>query len=199
MQYFDTLPKILHTDNEGISRIFTNIIARASILPSILSNPMVYYKYDIQDGDTPEIIAHKYYGESYRYWIIMFANQLLDPRWDWPMSGRVLNKYLLEKYPTTNVYNTVHHYEKIITKTDSDTNLTTTDTVIIDEETYNLLVESTVTYDLPLTSVTISTTKKVVNIYDYELELNESKRTINILNASYVDQLETEFTKLMSK
>ena len=76
MQYFDTLPKIIQTDNVGVSRVFTNLMARASIIPDVLKNPLVYYQYDIQEGDTPEIIAHKYYGESYRYWIVLFANEI---------------------------------------------------------------------------------------------------------------------------
>ncbi len=76
MQYFDTLPKIIQTDNVGISRVFTNLLARASIIPDVLKNPLVYYSYDIQEGDTPETIAYKYYGDSYRYWIVLFANEL---------------------------------------------------------------------------------------------------------------------------
>jgi len=202
MQYFNSLPKIIHTDNFGTSRIFTNIISRISILPSILKNPLVYYKYDIQDGDTPEIIAHKYYGESYRYWIVMFANQLMDPQWDWPMSGNVLEKYIVNKYPTIDVYTTAHHYEKIITHTDNVSLVTTTDTVVIDESEYDSLIQSTNTYTIPTTpttTVTVSKTKRLVNVYNYELELNESKRNINILNASYVEQFEQEFIKLMKQ
>jgi hypothetical protein len=199
MQYFATLPKIIHTDNTGTSRIFTNLIARASILPSLLKNPMLYYKYDIQEGDTPEIIAHKYYGDTYRYWIVLYANQLLDAQWDWPMSSGVFNKYITEKYPAINPYTTLHHYEKVITTTDSNSSLTTVETVVIDEDTYNMLIESNETYSLPESTVSVATTKKIVNLYDYELNLNESKRNINILNSSYVEQFETEFKKLMSK
>ena len=199
MQYFNSLPKIIHTDASGISRVFTNIISRISILPSVLKNPLVYYKYDIQDGDTPEIIAHKYYGESYRYWIVLFANQILDPQWDWPLSGKVLEKYIVAKYPTTNVYTTTHHCEKIITHTDGDSLVTTTDVVVIDESEYDSLIETTNSYTIGTSLVTVNITKRIVNIYEYEVELNESKRNINILNASYVEQLEQEFIKLMSR
>ena len=198
MQYFSTLPKIIYTDNTGTSRVFTNLIARASILPSLLKNPMLYYKYDIQEGDTPEIIAHKYYGDTYRYWIVLYANQLLDPQWDWPMSSSVFNNYITEKYPSVNPYATLHHYEKVVTTTDSDSNLTTVETVVIDEDTYNTLIESNNNYNLSENTVNVVITKRIVNLYDYEFELNESKRSINILNSSYVEQFETEFKKLMS-
>jgi hypothetical protein len=198
MLYFDSLPKIIQTDNLGVSRIFTNLLARASVIPSVLKSPLIYYQYDIQEGDTPEIIAYKYYGDSYRYWIVLFTNELLDAQWNWPLNNNQLQNYLNSKYPETNVYATTHHYEKIITQYDVQSGTTTTNTVQIDEDTYNNLIEKTNTLSLPTGDVSVTTTKNVVSIYDYELQLNEAKRKINILNSVYVDQLETEFKNLMS-
>ena len=199
MQYFSTLPKIIQTDSNKNSVIVTNLLARASILPKVLLNPMIYYTYDIQDGDTPEIIAHKYYGDSYRYWVILFANQLLDPQWNWPMNGQVFNSYLTDKYGNTDIYNTVHHYEQVTTQLDVSTNITTVNTITIDEDTYNSLVTSTSNVTLPTGTVTVTVTKNAVSIYNYELETNESRRNIRIMNNNYVGQLEKEFQKLMAK
>lgn len=173
-------------------------MARASVLPDVLKNPMVYYNYDIQEGDTPEIIAHKYYGDSYRYWIVLFANQLLDPQWDWPMTSSVFQSYLTEKYGTFAIYSEAHHYEKIITQYDANSQTTTVETIIIDEGEYNTLVDSTNTYTLPSGPVTITTTKLAVSYYDYESRMNENKRNIRILNSRYVDQLESQFKSLMA-
>ncbi len=199
MQYFDTLPKIIQTDNVGVSRVFTNLLARASIIPDVLKNPLVYYSYDIQEGDTPEIIAYKYYGDSYRYWIVLFANELLDPQWSWPMTSTVFEAYMAEKYPSGNTTTTVYSYEKTLKQTDNDTNTVTINTIDINEDEYNTLLTNTRTYTIGNSSVTVETTKRIVSIYDYELELNESKRKINILNSIYVDQLETQFKSLMSQ
>lgn len=198
MKYFDTLPKIIQYDNKGIGRVFTNLMARASVIPELLKNPAIYYKYDIQEGDTPEIIAHKYYGDSYRYWIVLLANEILDPQWEWPMSGQVFQNYITTKYTDFNAYSTIHHYEKTLTQFDFGTNTTTTNTVEIDEDTYISLEETTKTFSLPTGDVSITVSKSAVNYYDYEEKLNESKRNINILNSNYVNQLETELQKLMS-
>lgn len=198
MQYFDTLPKIIQSDSTGISRIFTNIMARASIIPDVLKNPMVYYNYSVQDSDTPEIVAHKYYGDSYRYWAVLFANQMLDPQWDWPMSGRVFDDFIENKYGQNEAQSTVHHYEKILTQYDYGTNTETVNKVQIDLFSYNNLVEQTVLLTLPTGVVKVTTSKKAVSLYEYEYELNESKRNINILNAAYIDVLETQFKELMS-
>jgi len=199
MQYFDTLPKIIQTDNVGVSRVFTNILARASIIPDVLKNPLVYYSYDIQEGDTPETIAYKYYGDSYRYWIVLFANELLDPQWSWPMDSNVFDNYMAEKYPSGNTTTTVYSYEKKLTQTDNSTNTVTINTIDIDEAEYNTLLTNTRTYTIGNSTVTVQTTKRIVSVYDYEYELNESKRKINILNSIYVDQLESQFKSLMSQ
>jgi hypothetical protein len=176
----------------------TNLMARASVKPIMLNNPVIYYRYDIQDGDTPEIIAHKYYGDVYRYWIVLYVNQIMDPQWDWPINSNTFDNYISDKYPNINVYGTAHHYEKIITQVDGGSGTTTTNKLNIDYRTYNVLLESTTAVRLPTGTVTIKTTKNAVSVYDYELGVNEAKRNIQILNSQYVNQLETEFSTLMA-
>lgn len=198
MQYFDTLPKVVYTQN-GVSSVYTNLLARVSVIPEMLKDPLIYYSYDIQEGDTPEIIAHKYYGDSYRYWIVLFANELLDPQWDWPMTSRVFEQYLANKYPSTNIYSEIEYYEKVITQYDVDTQTTTINRVRIDENVYNgLPVTQTATYILPTGPVTITTERNAVSIYDYELNQNEAKRNIKILNSIYVNQFEEQFKQLLT-
>jgi hypothetical protein len=198
MQYFDSLPKIVHINEFGVSKVMTNIMARVSIIPQILNNPAIYYEYNIQDGDTPEIIAHKYYGDSYRYWLVLFANQLMDPQWDWPLSGNELSAYLVKKYGENyNTYSEIHHYEKILTQFDYGTNTTTTNKVTVSEDIYNAIVPQTNYFSLPTGDVSIAVDKSAVSVYDYENDLNEQKRNIKILNAAYVNKIEEEFKKLM--
>lgn len=199
MQYFDTLPKVIQTTPQGNSIVLTNLLARASIITDLLKNPVMYYTYDIQDGDTPEIIAYKYYGDMYRYWIVLFANQILDPQWKWPMSQNVFDNYLAEKYPSTNVYTTVYAYEKIITQYEVNTNTTTVKRIQITQEAYNSLMPETDTYTFPTGSVRVSISKRIISIYDYENELNESNRNIRILRSLYVDQIESQFKSLMAQ
>ena len=198
MQYFDTLPKIIVQDNSGVSSIVTNLMARCSVIPNILKNPMVFYKYDIQEDDTPEIVAHKYYDDSYRYWIVLFANQILDPQWGWPLSSRQFADYIKDKYPNIDPTNVVDHYEKIITQVDNATQTITVNTVVIDQATFNSTITGTKTYSLPTGSVTVTTEVKTVTIYDNEIKLNENKRNISILNKRYVSQLEKELKDLLT-
>jgi hypothetical protein len=199
MQYFSILPKIIKTDSFGNSILMINLMARASVIPSLLQNPANYYPYDIQDGDTPEIVAHKYYGDVYRYWIVLFSNQILDPQWQWPLNSNEFQNYLIAKYPSTNIYSEAYSYEKIITQFDFNTNTTTVNTVKISQETYNSFIASTTTVNLPTGTVSISTSAKKVSIFENELNLNESNRNIKLIKSSYVNQLETQLKTLMSQ
>lgn len=195
MRYFDTLPKIVVTQN-NVSKLYTNLLARSNIIQSLINDPLLYYSYDIKDSDTPEIIAHKYYNDINRFWIVLFANQIFDPQWEWPLTNVVFNQYLLNKYTETQL-GEAHHYEKIVTKVDNSSNTITTEKIVIDENTYDNLVTSTITYTLPSSSVTVSTSKHIVSNYEYEMNLNESKRNIKLLNRTYVEQIERELRKLM--
>jgi hypothetical protein len=197
MKYFNTLPKIITSNYNGGVIILTNLLVRANIIPEALKSPLLYYTYDIQEGDTPEIVAHKYYGDSYRYWIVLFANQIIDPQWDWPLSGNNFNKYIADKYTEFNPYSTAHHYEKILEQTDISTGTVTKNIVSIDEDTYNSITEETNLYTLPTGTVSVTTSGRAVSYYTYELELNESKRNIQLLNRNYVNEFESELKRLM--
>jgi hypothetical protein len=197
MKYFNTLPKIITSNYNGGAIVLTNLLARANIVPEALKSPLLYYTYDIQEGDTPEIVAHKYYGDSYRYWIVLFANQMIDPQWDWPLSGSNFNRYITDKYTSFNPNSTVHHYEKIVEQTDMSTNTITKNMIVISQTSYNSLVSGTSTYTLPTGVVSVTTTGRAVNYYTYELELNESKRSIQLLNRNYVNEFESELKRLM--
>jgi len=199
MKYFQQLPKIIYTDPNGIKSVITNLLPRSSVIQSILTDPLLYYTYDVQEGDTPEIVADKYYGDSYRYWLVLYANQMFDPQWSWPLSYAQFDAYMNSKYPTTDVYNTVYVYQKIITKYDINSQTTTTDIIVIDESDYNTLIPYSVTVNTITGRVEIQVTKNVQSIYDYELQVNEKKRNIKIINRIYANQVETEFKTLMAQ
>lgn len=196
MRYFNSLPKVIYTDKNNIQRLYTNLMARASIKPSILNNVLVYYKYDVQDEDTPEIIAHKYYGDINRFWIVLYCNQIHDPQWDWPLSSNKFEKYVLAKYD--GALDNTHHYEKITTKTNKTDSSVVVERELISEDDYDALpYTSTNNFTIDSHIIEINVKTKIVTNYEYEIALNESKRNIKILNKDYALKLEKEFMDLM--
>lgn len=210
MLYFNTLPKILTLDESGNPILLTNILTRAKLIEELQNNPMLFYKYDIQDGDTPEIVASKYYGDPNRFWLVTYSNQILDPVWDWPLPYQQFLEYIDSKYaveaaeadqtPFEYTNTTNWAYQKIVSTTDNSTQQTTISTTTIDYDTFIALVPSTNTYNLPDgKTCTIEIAKKEITIFDYEFELNESKRNIKILNEAYAGQMEQTFSEIMSR
>lgn len=208
MYYFDTLPKIITPDQNGYPILMTNILSRASIVQELLNNPMQFYEYAIQEGDTPEIVAEKYYGDPFKYWVVLFSNQILDPVWEWPMPYASFLKYIDVKYatdaedanktPFEYTSTTVYQYKKTITTTDVYTKVETVKEVSITEDDYNSLIETTTTYNIPGgTSCVVSITKTIVTLLEYEEQLNESKRQIKLLNGGYVGEMEQQLKLLM--
>jgi hypothetical protein len=206
MLYFNTLPKILTNDNKNNAIVLTNLLARAELVQNLMTNPLMFYEYNVQDGDTPDIVASKYYGDSYRYWLVLFSNQILDPQWGWPLSSQQFTLYLNDKYSVAANANTVlsytsstiYEYRKIITTTDETSLTTTSKTYIIDEPSYLATMPSTQTVTFSNgTTATETITKEAINIYDWEVEQNESKRTIKLINAIYAPQFESQFKSLM--
>jgi hypothetical protein len=208
MKYFKELPLVVNSDNNGNYYTLKNLLIRTKLIPTLANNPLLFYAYAIQESDTPETIAYKYYGDQYRYWMVLIANEIMDPQWEWPLTSSQFVSYLKNKYTTEageeqNVLSyttgTIHHYEKIITTIDVYSQTRAVKTVEIDEDTYTLLQpESSTNTFSDGTIVTINVEKNAISIYDYENKLNESKRQIKLINAKYVSQMETIYKNLVS-
>jgi hypothetical protein len=210
MRYFSNFPKLITSDGKGNVNLSTNLLTRVNLVPSLLNNPSLFYKYNLQDGDTPEIIASKYYDNPYRYWIFLYGNNIMDPQWDLALSNRNFDAYLENKYyasansnnQTVIAYtkSTVKYYKKVVITLDSNTETETTLKYNVDAQTYANLPSNLVTtkYFNGSTFVTVTETKETQNIYDYELEVNENKREVNIVNRTYATSMEEKLKSLLS-
>lgn len=63
----------------------------------------------MKDGETPEIVAEKVYGNPEYHWIIMLVNERFDYLADYPLTYDALLKYVEDKYGAGNE-NATHHY-----------------------------------------------------------------------------------------
>lgn len=210
MRYFEVFPKISIVDQNNNSMLYTNIMARVNLIPSLINNPSLFYQYDYQEGDRPDIVANKYYNNPYRYWIFLYGNNIYDPFWDLPISDLNFSVYLNDKYgASANANNmsvlaytqtTVYQYQKTVSTTDSVSGTNTLRVYNTDYETYaNTPVNlSTVQYFPDGSSVSVVISRQIQTIYDYELSVNEAKRQVNIINKKYAQNMEQTLQSLMS-
>tara|TARA_B100000902_G_C27012715_1_gene765636 strand:+ start:59 stop:727 length:669 start_codon:yes stop_codon:yes gene_type:complete len=218
-KYFRHFPKTFYTpdvDSDGLDTI-TNLIARFKMSDSLVDNTNVFYPYDVQDTDTPEIIADKMYGNSEKHWIVLSLNKIVDPQWDWPMRQENFVSYLNKKYETEGTANNttgvtwaldesnIQAYYKTVTRTISAgassrvsrSNSEIKEKLEIDASTYANVAISSDNYVLKDGSkVTEKVTKSTESYYTYEFNLNEAKRSIKILQPQFAIELDKSFKKV---
>jgi hypothetical protein len=212
-KFFNYFPKTIYTANTNVSGLdtVTNIIARFGFEKSLKENSSTFYKYSIQDSDTPEIIAHKYYDHVERHWIVLMFNDIIDPQFDWPLKYETFINYVDTKYSANGAANTtvqsglawamsvnnVQAYYKIIQRTSADGTVTE-ERIQIDFGTYANVAATTTSITLQSGNIITQTvSKEKKSYYDYEMDVNEEKRNIILLKPEFVPQIEKEFKKLI--
>lgn len=114
--YFKQFPQIYYdfpqTNSSDVElQILTDITANVRFRKEVLENITLYDEYDMLEGETPEMVAEKVYGNPELHWIVMLANQRYDYLSDFPMTSFELEQYCVETYGAENV-DGIHHYEK---------------------------------------------------------------------------------------
>ena len=76
----------------------TNITARLKIFINTSNRIKVFHDYTLQEGERPDTVAEHYYGDPYFAWLIYYANEIIDPYFEWPLSQQDFNKFVVKKY-----------------------------------------------------------------------------------------------------
>jgi hypothetical protein len=207
--YFPTTPYIKDDDSSDLDTL-TNITARFGFEESFKENNSAYYEYEVRDGDTPEVIASKIYGDSEKHWIILSFNDITDPNYDWPLEQRTLVSFIDAKY-TANADTAngqtgivwskanIKEYYKVETTTHNASETITINKYEIDANTYaNVSSSTTSGFELEDGSfIDIAVSKETKTYYDYEIEENEKKRNIKILKPEFVSAVVQEFRRVI--
>jgi hypothetical protein len=162
--YFKNFDKIYYdfiVNGRTELSILTDITRNVRFRKEILANITSYDEYDIMDGETPEIIAEKVYGNPNYHWIIMLVNERYDYISDFPLNTYQLEQHIKAKYGDDNAYD-IHHYINF--------------TGHIVDSSYPGATS--------------------VSNYQYEDELNESKRRIKIVSPKLINTILKNFEDL---
>ena len=102
---YEQLPK-LEYNGVSISDITVNF--RLTKLTDNLSN--YYTDVDIPEGSTPENVSLDVYGTTDYWWLILIANDVIDPFYDWLMRESEVEAYANKLYDNVN---DIHHWEDV--------------------------------------------------------------------------------------
>ncbi len=187
-EYFTNFPLINYDINKtkpSNTVKAVDIFRRNTIREKVLNNLLTYYPYYIQPGERPDTLSHQYYGSIDYMWIILFANDIMDVYYEWPLFGPDLKEFIIKKYGSVlSSSNTIHHYEQILRSeipATADAPKILEHSVKVDLTTYNSLDTGS---------------RRSITQYDYELMENEKKRSIVLVEDIYVKQILEESREL---
>ena len=178
--YFKNFPTIPYDAvGSGQTKDVKNILRRVSVRSKVKANVLFYDTYDVKEGESPESIADKLYGDPELHWIVLLVNDITDVYHQWPMRYSQFLQFVNDKYSDPNG---VHHYE--IAQSSGDTTKTI--------EVYNNSALYTGDTDFYSNATTIT------NI-EYEEDRQDELRKIRLLDPNYVDQFVEEYETLMKE
>ena len=120
MSYFERFPLYAYDlEDTQNQTLITDILRRVNLKGNVRVNTLVFDEYNVQDGDQPDIVARKYYGDSELHWIIVTINNITS-RYDWPLDQVALSDFVNDKYSNPDG---IHHYEINATSGDTTTKL----------------------------------------------------------------------------
>lgn len=188
MQYFKDFPVIVYDlskDDQKIFYLLRDITRNVRVRKEILRDITLYDEYDIKDGETPEIISEKIYGSPHYHWVVMLANESYNWIEDFPLSDRELINLIEQKYGS------VAEAQEIIKYHVTDEGEIVYFNSATPDFNYNN-INSYGNYKYPSEQQATP-----ITAYQYEVNLNESKRRIKIISPRLLSTVVKNFRELI--
>lgn len=181
--YFKYFPNTIHNQ-----KLLRDITRRVDFTQTSLADPYLFLPFTIQEGEKPEDVAYYYYGDVKYTWLVYLSAGVIDPYKDWPLDNQQFHSYIIKKYAVL-----ADATGNVVLNFTQNTNLTrnilyyknVNDGTIISKDSYTL--------DPNI----VQGDWRAIRIYEYESELNESKRVISLIDERYKEQAEKELKELL--
>lgn len=195
--FFDSFPKITYSLDDGDSeQVVIDIFKRALLSKEFQENSSYFETYEVTDGETPEETSYRFYGTQLLHWLVLMTNNILDPRYNWPLSEQQLLKFVESKYGGENNLFTPN---KAFNKKGYQIE---TFFLLAEESTHKnpkrILLETGET-NQPLAYEYSANTTTFQTNYEIEQLRNESFRNIKILKPSIVQDVISTYTKIINQ
>ena len=175
MSYFSRFPLMVYDvkGNEDY-KLLPDILRRVKIRSGLRAGSFLFDKYDVRDGERPEDVAFKIYGDAELHWVILMTNNITDRYYQWPLSQPQFQEHITDKYGAGNE-DAVHHYEK------------TQDSGPTSSSDFSHLVECNEDDVNP----------SIISNRDYEYRKQDEYRQIRLLDPKFLETFIEEFDNLI--
>ena len=195
--YFRNIPDFEYVsrtaDGQNISDYTTvkNLFKRGKLRDDIFEDLTYFTKYQVVGDDRPDNVAHEVYGDQTLDWLVLLSNNIINVQTEWPLTNLAFSNYLTNKYTTDANLNSVKYYKTIEVRN-------TLGATIVPKGVRVAQDYSVEFYDKQLQAYTTATsiTEPVTN-YDYEVEIEDKKRSIFLLKADYINLILNDMDEIM--
>ena len=175
MPYFSKFPLMAYDmASDGKYKLLPNILRRVKLRSGLRSGAFMFDNYDVKDGERPEDIAYKWFGDAEYHWVILMTNNITDRYYQWPLTQVQFQEHLKDKYGAGSE-DATHHYEK------------TQDSGKTSSRDYSHMVECNSDDGDP----------NIISNRDYEQRKQDEYRQIRLLDKRYLRTFVNEFESLI--
>jgi len=180
-EFFSHYPQISYDisgEKPAKFRTAINVLTRTKMKDVVGNDVVSYFPYNIPENERPDTTSFKFYGDVKFTWLIFLINDIHDPIYQWPLGAREFVTFIVKKYGSVNIAkNTIHHYEQVVRIRQEATGLSEAVPRAV------LIVDKTSHDSLP------SEQREIVYNFEYEVNNNESKREIKMIDTKYVSMI----------
>ena len=195
MGYFRELPNLLYQSflpDKKSSLDYTevkNLFRRTKLRDDLQNVFTLFDKYEIPDEFRPETVAEDFYGNDELDWVVLTTAGIVNVRNEWPLNNRDIFDYSFEKYGDN--LNATRFFETKEIKNSSGGIILEKGKVVDSDFVFKY-------YDTNgIVEVKGTNVRTGVSNYDYEVRLNEEKRSIFVLKPEYLQQFLSDFRDIM--
>ena len=163
--------------NNDNYKLLPDILKRVKQRSAIKSGQFIFDTYDVIDGEKPEDIAFKWFGDAQLHWVILMTNNVTNRYYDWPMNQVQFQTFLEDKYDNPDG---IHHYE-----------------LTQDSGRTSGQGPNDYSYKVEVTSDT--TNASSISNREYEEREQDKKRSIRLLNQKFLPAFLEEFDNLIKE
>ena len=183
-EYVSRLPDAKISDYALVKNLFK----RGKLREDIFQNLAFFTKYQIKGNDRPDNVAFEFYQDSNLDWLVLICNNIINVQTEWPLPQNDFDRFVLDKYGDYDtLYNGIHHYETPEIKNSQGVTLVASGLEVdinYSISFYDFFIDQQISLGPEFNGPQISIP---VTNYEYEEQLEDSKRNIYLLKPRYLN------------
>jgi len=164
-----------------------NLWQRSEILPEYVNSVTLFDEYVVINGESPEVLAKRVYGNPFYNWTFFIANDIVNFYEQWPKSTSQLSDYVSNKYSNPQA---TKHYVTTEVKNTAGNIIIPAGKIVPSNYSVSYIDNGIVVTANPVVSITN---------YQYEEEINGKKEKIKVIRPGLIEDFVQSYYRRLNK